>query len=221
MFKRITVIAGAASVLLMAHLAHAAGKTTGETIDDSTIATKTKTGLLGDKTAPGNAINVEVYKGQILLAGFVGSDAEKAAAIAVAEKVAGMVKVIDGLVVQTTGKRSVGRTLDDKVIFEDDALTFRLDQKGVRSALIPVEALTHILGHSAGDLFDFTVSYPEDWPQPELRGRAVTFGTKMATVAEIAMPALDDDFPEGQGLHRESSAQKLVTGVVARRSTRT
>ena len=88
----------------------------------------------------------------------------------------------------------VGRTLDDKVIFEDDALTFRLDQNGVQSALIPVEALTHIVGHSAGDLFDFTLSYPEDWPQPELRGRAVTFGTKMATVAEIAMPALDDDF---------------------------
>ena len=92
MFKRISVIATVASVLLMSPLAHAASKTTGETIDDSTIATKTKTGLLGDKTAPGNAINVEVYKGQVLLAGFVGSEEEKAAAIAVAEKVTGTVK---------------------------------------------------------------------------------------------------------------------------------
>jgi trigger factor len=88
----------------------------------------------------------------------------------------------------------VGRTLDDKVIFEDDALTFRLDERGIQSALIPADALTHIVGHSAGDLFDFTLSYPDDWPQPELRARAVTFGTKLATVAEIAMPALDDDF---------------------------
>ena len=116
MFKRISVIATVASVLLMSPLAHTASKTTGETIDDSTIATKTKTGLLGDKTAPGNAINVEVYKGQVLLAGFVGSEEEKAAAIAVAEKVTGTVKVIDGLVVQTTGKRSVGRTLDDQTL---------------------------------------------------------------------------------------------------------
>jgi osmotically-inducible protein OsmY len=116
MFKRIAVIAAIAAAVLMAPIAQGAGKTTGETIDDSTIATKTKTGLLGDKTAPGNAINVEVYKGQVLLAGFVGSDAEKAAAIAVAEKVTGVVGVIDGLVVQTTGKRSVGRTLDDQTL---------------------------------------------------------------------------------------------------------
>jgi osmotically-inducible protein OsmY len=51
-----------------------------------------------------------------LLAGFVGSEEEKAAAIAVAEKVEGVVKVLDGLVVQTTGKRSVGRTLDDQTL---------------------------------------------------------------------------------------------------------
>ena len=93
-----------------------ADKTTGETIDDSTIATKTKTALLTDKKAPGNALNVEVYKGQVQLAGFVGSEEEKAAAIAVAEKVAGVVKVLDGMVVQTGGKRSVGRTLDDQTL---------------------------------------------------------------------------------------------------------
>jgi osmotically-inducible protein OsmY len=116
MFKRFALIAAFSLVALATPLAHAASKTTGETIDDSTIATKTKTGLLGDKTAPGNAINVEVYKGQVLLAGFVGSEEEKAAAIAVAEKVEGVVKVLDGLVVQTTGKRSVGRTLDDQTL---------------------------------------------------------------------------------------------------------
>jgi hyperosmotically inducible protein len=110
-----TVSIAAAALLLAATAAFAADKTTGETIDDSTIATKTKTALLGDKTAPGNAINVEVYKGQVLLAGFVGSEEERAASIAVAEKVTGVVKVHDGLVV-IPGKRSFGMTLDDQTI---------------------------------------------------------------------------------------------------------
>ena len=113
MFRKVLILT--AVVLLTAPFAYA-DKTTGETIDDSTIATKTKTALLTDKTAPGNALNVEVYKGQVQLAGFVGSDEERAAAIAVAEKVTGVVRVLDGIVVQTTGKRSVGRTLDDQTL---------------------------------------------------------------------------------------------------------
>jgi trigger factor len=112
----------------------------------------------------------------------------------------------------------VGRTLDDKVIFEDDALTFRLDERGIQSALVPTEALAHILGHSAGDLFDFTLSYPEEWPQPELRGRAVTFGTKLATVAEIAMPALDDDFATAvsDADNLEALSARVRTGLEVR-----
>jgi hyperosmotically inducible protein len=109
------VLAGGAFALLAMMPVFAADKTTGETIDDSTIATKTKTALLADKKAPGSAINVEVYKGQVLLAGFVGSDEEKAAAIAVAEKESGVVKVIDGMVV-VAGKRSFGQTVDDQTI---------------------------------------------------------------------------------------------------------
>ena len=104
----------AAAVLLTVACAHA-DKTTGETIDDTTIASKTKTALLGDKTAPGNAINVEVYKGKVLLGGFVGTEEEKAAAMSVAGKVTGVVEVIDGIVV-LPGKRSVGQTIDDQTI---------------------------------------------------------------------------------------------------------
>lgn len=113
MFSRLSLLTACAFVLLAAAPAYAE-KTTGETIDDSTIASKTKTDLLADKKAPGNSINVEVYKGQVQLAGFVGSEEERAAAIAVAEKVKGVVKVLDGMVVQTGGKRSFGRTLDDE-----------------------------------------------------------------------------------------------------------
>lgn len=114
MFSRISVLAAGALVLLSSASAFAE-KSTGDTIDDTTIATKTKTALLSDKTAPGNAINVEVYKGKVQLAGFVGSEEQRAASIAVAEKVSGVVKVLDGMVVQP-GKRSFGRTLDDQTI---------------------------------------------------------------------------------------------------------
>jgi hyperosmotically inducible protein len=112
MFRKAVALIG---FLLLAAPAVAADKSTGETIDDSTIATKTKTALLSDKKAPGNALNVEVYKGQVQLAGFVGSEEERAAAIAVAEKVTGVVRVLDGMVVHGT-KRSVGRTLDDQTL---------------------------------------------------------------------------------------------------------
>ncbi len=88
----------------------------------------------------------------------------------------------------------VGRGLDNKVVFEDEALTFRLDEAGMKSALLPQEAQTHIVGHKPGELFEFTLPYPPDWPQEDLRGRAVTFGTKLVNVAEITLPSLDDDF---------------------------
>jgi hyperosmotically inducible protein len=114
MLRSFPILAAGVLVLLSVTSAFAE-KTTGETIDDTTIATKTKTALIGDKNVNADAINVEVYRGKVLLAGFVGSEEEKAAAIAATEKVEGVVEVLDGMVVQS-GKRSFGRTLDDQTI---------------------------------------------------------------------------------------------------------
>ncbi len=87
-----------------------------------------------------------------------------------------------------------GRFLDDTIVFEDEGITVRLDDEGLKKALLPVEVKDHVVGRAAGDLFEFTVSYPEDWRQKEMRGRAVTFGAKVLSVSELAVPGLDDDF---------------------------
>ncbi|MFQ5460896.1 MAG: hypothetical protein ACE5EL_08890, partial [Anaerolineae bacterium] len=84
--------------------------------------------------------------------------------------------------------------LDDTIVFEDEGISLRLDDEGLQKALLPLEVKDHLVGRAAGDLFEFTVSYPEDWRQKEMRGRAVTFGTKVLSVSELAVPGLDDNF---------------------------
>lgn len=90
-------------------------ETVGEHIDDATIATKTKTALIGNKDVPGVGINVEVSDGVVQLSGFVNSETEEAAAITTAQEVEGTKKVLDALVV-FTGSRSMGETVDDTTI---------------------------------------------------------------------------------------------------------
>lgn len=106
-------IATAAAALLVS--APAFGETAGEYIDDATIGASTKAALVEDKTAPAGDINVEVHKGIVQLSGFVGSDAEEAAALAVAANIDGVKKVLDAIVVMP-GDRSMGEAVDDTAI---------------------------------------------------------------------------------------------------------
>ena len=89
-----------------------ADKTAGQTIDDSTIATETKAALIDKDKVSAGSLNVEVNKGTVQLAGFVDSQAEKAAAMKTAQQVKGVVKVLDAMVV-LPGHRTAGQTLDD------------------------------------------------------------------------------------------------------------
>ena len=89
-----------------------AEKTAGQTIDDSTIATETKAALIDKDKVSAGSLNVEVNKGTVQLAGFVDSQAEKAAAMKTAQQVKGVVKVLDAMVV-LPGHRTAGQTLDD------------------------------------------------------------------------------------------------------------
>ncbi len=101
----------AASLALASSVALADGKSPGETLDDSTLAAKTKAALL--ETSSGMTLNVEVSKGTVLVAGFVDDDKARTAALAAAAKVAGGSKhVRDGMVVVPGGRR-VGQALDD------------------------------------------------------------------------------------------------------------
>lgn len=92
-----------------------ADKTAGQSVDDSTIATQTKAALVDKDKVSAGSLNVEVNKGTVQLAGFVDSEAEKAAALKTAHNVKGVVKVLDAMVV-LPGHRSAGRTIDDTTI---------------------------------------------------------------------------------------------------------
>jgi osmotically-inducible protein OsmY len=92
-----------------------AEKTTGQVVDDSTIATETKAALIDKDKVSAGSLNVEVNKGTVQLAGFVDSEAEKAAALKTAHQVKGVVKVLDAMVV-LPGHRTAGQTIDDTTI---------------------------------------------------------------------------------------------------------
>ena len=66
-----------------------AEKTTGEHVDDGNITTQVKAGLATEKGIPSTDINVETYKGVVLLSGFVPEKSSKDAAGKVAAGVKG------------------------------------------------------------------------------------------------------------------------------------
>ncbi len=111
-----SLIAGTASLMLIAGAAFADGKSTGQSVDDSALVSKTKLALIENQAVPGRDINVEANKGRVLLGGMLENDAQKKAALATAATVAGgSANVIDALVV-VAKDRSMGVALDDTTI---------------------------------------------------------------------------------------------------------
>jgi osmotically-inducible protein OsmY len=102
------------SCLALVSPAHA-DKTTGQTVDDSALATSVKAKLVETKGVPSTAINIEVSKGRVQLGGFLETNAEKTAALAAAKSVSGVTTVSDGLVV-IKKDRSAGQAVDDTTI---------------------------------------------------------------------------------------------------------
>ena len=75
-------------------------ESTGEYIDDSTITTKVKSAILGDPALKVFQINVETFKGEVQLSGFVDSAANAKKAGEVARGVGGVKSVKNNLIVK-------------------------------------------------------------------------------------------------------------------------
>ncbi|HWR20691.1 MAG TPA: BON domain-containing protein [Verrucomicrobiae bacterium] len=97
----IAVLATAAFPLLQACAPTATRESTGEYLDDSAITAKIKAKLLGDSTISGFAITVETFRGRVILAGFVNSQAQVDRAIALSREVAGVREVQSALVIKS------------------------------------------------------------------------------------------------------------------------
>ncbi len=111
---KITVMGLLAATLVAFAVPALAEKTVGEHVDDGAIAADVKAKLLEAKGVPSNDVNVEVYKGVVLLSGFVTDNAAKAAAEAAAKKAKHVVKVHDAITVHP--KTTMGEKIDDTAL---------------------------------------------------------------------------------------------------------
>lgn len=90
-------------------------KSAGEQIDDSVVTAKVKTGLARDPATSAFKIEVETFRGNVQLNGFVDSADMKSAATRVARSVEGVKNVENNLRVGP-GERTAGEVVDDTVI---------------------------------------------------------------------------------------------------------
>jgi len=114
-----------------------AEKSAGDHVDDGSIVTQVKASLVAEKGVPSNDVNVEVYKGVVLLSGFVKTQDEKNTAGKVAKDTAGVKSVRNALIVHPA--TSVGTKLDDTMLVGKVKAAL-VDDKDVKSGQINVEA---------------------------------------------------------------------------------
>jgi osmotically-inducible protein OsmY len=75
-------------------------ESTGQYVDNSIISGKIKSKLISDSIAGGSSIDVESYKGIVILSGFVQTKSEKERALELARKTKGVKEVKDALYVK-------------------------------------------------------------------------------------------------------------------------
>jgi len=87
----------------------------GTEIDDTVVTSKVKSALLSDPEVKSFDLKVETRKGEVMLSGFVGNQAQAERAIQVAQGTAG-VKLVTNKMDITEGAASIGNTVDDGII---------------------------------------------------------------------------------------------------------
>ena len=92
--QRLASMLFAASILATAGCASTATSSgTGEYIDDTVITAKVKASIFNEPTIKATEINVETYKGDVQLSGFVADPGDAAKAVQIARGVKGVVSV--------------------------------------------------------------------------------------------------------------------------------
>jgi len=112
-----SLVLSLALVCLVVGACSASGKhrSTGQVIDDTSIAARTKTALVADPITDGLGIDVEVDRDKVQLNGFVNSQAQVDRAGEIARSISGVSSVENNLKVSGP-TRSTGEYIDDKVL---------------------------------------------------------------------------------------------------------
>ncbi|QJD58899.1 BON domain-containing protein [Pseudomonas sp. gcc21] len=94
----LTALFLALGLILMGGCTVASGqKSAGEFVDDSVISTQVKTALIKDDTVRASEINVETYKGEVQLTGYVSSRAAANRAVELTRQIKGVTSVRDDM----------------------------------------------------------------------------------------------------------------------------
>jgi hyperosmotically inducible periplasmic protein len=88
----------------------------GTHLDDAVITTKVKSTLLTDSQARSGDTSVETRKGEVLLSGFVDSQAQADREVQLAKSVEGVQSVQNKLMIKDGKAATAGNQLDDSVI---------------------------------------------------------------------------------------------------------
>jgi len=131
-----TILGLLAATLIAAAAPTLADKTAGPAVDDSTINASVKAALVETKGVPSSQVNVETYKGTVLLAGFVETQAQKDAAGQAAKGVSGVTKVHNA--VALAPENTMGSKMDDTVT-TTKVKTALMGNDDVKSGQINVE----------------------------------------------------------------------------------
>ena len=118
MYIRKLFVNGLAASLLLVGTAIAADgpdRSSEQATSDASMATKIKSALISNEATKARQIDVEVYKGQVQLNGFVDTAEQMAAAGRVAAQIAGEKNVKNNLALQQ-GERTAGQVVDDGMI---------------------------------------------------------------------------------------------------------
>jgi len=91
-------------------------RSTGEVVDDTSIAAQVKSELLANSETDGLNIDVEVDRNRVQLNGFVNSQAQINKAGEIARSVSGVDSVVNNLRVSDGGDRMTGEYIDDKAL---------------------------------------------------------------------------------------------------------
>ena len=91
--RPVAVLALAVSLALAGCAATSTEKGTGEYIDDAVITAKVKASLYNDPNVKGSEVQVETYKGEVQLSGFVADPGDAQKAVAIARGVKGVTSV--------------------------------------------------------------------------------------------------------------------------------
>lgn len=76
---------------------------TGQMIDDSAVTAKVKAALIQDPVTKAHQINVETFKGEVQLSGFVDDDEARTRALQVARDIEGVKNVTDAMELRSPG----------------------------------------------------------------------------------------------------------------------